>query len=115
MLAEEHIAHMTALLAQMEWGNHTSQFVVRDKLGEISAFLPPAFRKTLTTPAEQLTSKELFNQSKNVEKFEAEFVKEWKGLNGAEARSLGRTFVAIAKAWRFYGASLFEAWETASG
>lgn len=114
-IADEHIPHMTALLAQMEWGNYTEAFVLREKLAEVAAFLPPHVRRDLVTPADQLTSKELFNQSKAVDAFEEVFIKEWKGLNGAQARSLGRTFVAISKSWRFYGASIYEASETASG
>jgi len=114
-VADEHIAHMTALIAQMEWGDHTDAFTLKERMSEVVAFLPPHSRRSLVRPADQLNAKELFNQSKNLERFGQDFVKEWKAMKKTPARSLGRTFVAIAKAWRMCGAALYEASETASG
>jgi hypothetical protein len=38
-----------------------------------------------------------------------------RALSGTEPRSLGRKFIAIAKAWKYYGVGMFEVTETSSG
>ena len=114
-IADEHVGHMVALVAQMEWGNYTSDFNLREKITTVAEFVPPALRAKLLRSTEGLSAKDLFDHSKILKTFEENFTKEWKALQDDEPRTLGRTFNAIAKAWQHHGASLFRVKENTSG